>query len=325
MTKKMTSFLASAGLIFVTVIWGFAFVVVKDSLDSIGPVWMVAFRFSIAAFVLFFFVLKRFKNKTGRDWLNGLGTGFFLYAAYLTQTAGCKYTTAGKNAFLTTVYVMLVPILSWPLYKKRPGWYVFVAAAMSLTGIGLLSLGNGDAGINIGDVLTLICGLFYALHILWTEKCNKEKADIIFLTFQQFLFASVFSWITAPFLDGAFPLQSVFETKVIGAMLYLGVLSSLVAFLLQNISLKYLPGSLASLFMSFESVFGIFFSVLFLKEAVSVKMWIGCILIFLAVVLAETRFDFIHLFMQKKEGNEKAPESNSEAKKEECSERDFSV
>lgn len=292
MTKKMTSFLASAGLIFVTVIWGFAFVVVKDSLDSIGPVWMVAFRFTIAAVGLTLFTIKRFKNKTRHDWINGLVTGFFLYAAYVTQTIGCNYTTAGKNAFLTTVYVMLVPILSWPLYKKRPGWYVFVAALMSLTGIGLLSLGNEDAGINIGDLFTLVCGLFYALHILWTEKCNKEGTDTIFLTVQQFIFAALFAWLTAPFIDGAFPLEGLLETKVIGSMLYLGVLSSLLAFLLQNISLKYLPGSLASLFMSFESVFGILFSVLFLHEAVSMKMGIGCVLIFMAVVLAETKFDF---------------------------------
>lgn len=292
MTKKMTSFLASTGLIFVTVIWGFAFVVVKDSLDSIGPVWMVAIRFTIAAIGLSFFTIKRFKNKTLRDWINGLVTGFFLYAAYVTQTIGCNYTTAGKNAFLTTVYVMLVPILSWPLYRKRPGWYVFVAAAMSLTGIGLLSLGNGDAGVNIGDVLTLICGLFYALHILWTEKCNREGADTLFLTVQQFIFAALFAWLSAPFFDGKFPVEGLLSSKVIISMLYLGVLSSLVAFVLQNVSLKYLPGSLASLFMSFESVFGILFSVIILHEAVSVKMAFGCILIFLAVVLAETKFDF---------------------------------
>lgn len=292
MNKRTTSLLASSALIFVTIIWGFAFVVVKDSLDSIGPVWMVAFRFTIAAVGLSVFTIKRFMNKTRHDWWNGLVTGFFLYAAYVTQTIGCNYTTAGKNAFLTTIYVMLVPILSWPLYKKRPGWYVFVAAAMSLTGIGLLSLGNGDAGVNIGDVFTLICGLFYALHILWTEKCNKEGADTVFLTVQQFIFASIFAWLSAPFIDGAFPLEGLMDTKVIGAMLYLGILSSLLAFLLQNISLKYLPGSLASLFMSFESVFGILFSVIFLHEAVSLKMGFGCVLIFLAVVLAETRFDF---------------------------------
>ena len=288
MNSKTRSFLASIGLILVTVIWGFAFVVVKDSLDSIGPVWMVAFRFTIAAIGLSLFTFKKFKNKNRHDWFNGLITGFFLYAAYLTQTIGCNYTTAGKNAFLTTVYVMLVPILSWPLYKKRPGWYVFVAAAMSLTGIGLLSLGNGDAGINIGDILTLICGLFYALHILWTEKCNKENSDTIFLTVQQFIFAALFAWLTAPFIDGAFPVKGIMNSRVIISMLYLGVLSSLIAFLLQNISLKYLPGPLASLFMSFESVFGILFSVMILHEAVSLRMGIGCLLIFLAVVLAET-------------------------------------
>ena len=288
----MKSFFASAGLIFVTIIWGFSFVVVKDSLDLIGPVWMVAFRFTIAAAGLTVFTIKKFKNKTRHDWFNGFLTGFFLYAAYLTQTIGCKYTTAGKNAFLTTVYVMLVPILSWPLYKKRPGWYVFAAAGMSFLGIGLLSLGNADSGINLGDFLTLICGIFFAFHILWTEKCNKEGADTVFLTVQQFIFASLFAWLTAPFFDGLFPVKDLFSTKILGSLLYLGILSSLLAFLLQNIALKYLSGPLASLFMSFESVFGILFSVIFLHESVSLRMAIGCILIFLAVILSETKFDF---------------------------------
>lgn len=288
MNNKKFSFLASVGLLFVTVIWGFSFVVVKDSLDSIGPVWMVAFRFTIAALGLSLFSIKRFKNKTVRDWINGFVTGLFLFSAYLTQTIGCNYTTAGKNAFLTTIYVILVPLLGWGLYKKRPGWYVFFAAALCLTGIGLLSLGNGDTGINIGDILTLLCGLFFALHILWTEKCNKEGCDTVFLTVQQFIFSALLGWITAPFIDGNFPISALQNSRVIGSLFYLGVLSSLIAFLLQNISLKYLSGHLASLFMSFESVFGILFSVIFLHETVSLKMGIGCVLIFLALLIAET-------------------------------------
>ncbi len=288
MTSKLTSTLASIGLIITAAIWGFAFVVVKDSLDYIGSFYMVAIRFSIAAIGMGLIFFKKIKLIDKKHLVMGAVTGFFLYFAYIVQTVGCFYTTAGKNAFLTTVYVILIPLISWPLYKKRPGWYVFVAAVMSLTGIGLLALGGNDlGGINRGDVLTLVCGLFYALHILWTEKCNKEGCSVILITLLQFFFAALFAWLTAPFADGPFPMAALGEVKVVGSMLYLGLLSSMVCFSLQNIGLKYVPSSLASLFLSFESVFGVLFSTIFLHEVITVRMIFGCALIFLAILLAE--------------------------------------
>lgn len=293
MNSKSSSFFASIGLVLTAAIWGFAFVVVKDSLDYIGSVYMVAIRFTIAALGLGIIFCKRLKKLDKKHLIMGAVTGFFLFAGYVVQTIGCFYTTAGKNAFLTTIYVILIPLISWPLYKKRPGWYVWVAAIMSVTGIGLLALGNEDiAGMNRGDVLTLICGLFYALHILWTEKCNKAGCDTMLITFLQFLFSAVYGWILAPFMDGAFPIHAIQNPRIIVSMLYLGLLSSMLCFSLQNIGLKYVQSSLASLFLSFESVFGVLFSTLFLHEQITLRMGTGCVLIFLAVVLAETKFKF---------------------------------
>ena len=292
--KSSKSFLASVGLVLTAAIWGFAFVIVKDSLDYIGSTYMVAIRFSIAALAFGLIFFKKLKHINKKHWLMGAVTGFFLFTAYVVQTIGCFYTTAGKNAFLTTIYVILIPLISWPLYKKRPGWYVWIAAILSVTGIGLLALGGNDTGkINIGDILTLICGLFYALHILWTEKCNKEGCDVMIITFLQFLFAGIFGWILAPFMDGPFPTQAIQSGKVIVSMLYLGLFSSMLCFTLQNVGLKYVQSSLASLFLSFESVFGVLFSTIILHEHLSLRMLVGCVLIFLAVVLAETRFEFL--------------------------------
>ena len=275
-------------------IWGFAFVVVKDSLDYVGAVYMIAIRYSMAAIVMGLIFIKKWRLFDKRYLLHGLITGAFLFTAYTTQTIGCDYTTAGKNAFLTTVYVILIPLISWALYKKRPGWYVFVAAILSLAGIGLLALGTGDtAGLNLGDALTLVCGLFYALHIIWTARYNEQGDDPLFLTLLQFVVCAVFGWVLAPIYDGAFPVAAVQSPRVIGSMLYLGLFSTMLCFSLQNIGLKYVQSSLASLFLSFESVFGVLFSTLFLHEKLTLRMGIGCILIFIAVVLAETKFQFI--------------------------------
>ena len=288
MNKRSTQVFASLGLLLTAAVWGFAFVVVKDSLDYVGSVYMVAIRFSIAAIGLAIIFCKRLKKIDKKHLLMGGVTGLFLFLAYLVQTIGCSYTTAGKNAFLTTIYVILIPLIGWPLYKKRPQWHVFVAAGLSLTGIGLLALGGDDiSGINIGDILTLLCGLFFALHILWTEKCNKEGCDTIIITMLQFAFAAFFGWILAPFMDGAFPIVAIQTPKVVLSMLYLGLFSSMICFSLQNIGLKYVQSSLASLFLSFESVFGVLFSTIFLHETLTLKMALGCALIFSAIVIAE--------------------------------------
>lgn len=288
MNKRSTQVFASLGLLLTAAVWGFAFVVVKDSLDYVGSVYMVAIRFSIAAIGLAIIFCKRLKKIDKKHLLMGGVTGLFLFLAYLVQTIGCSYTTAGKNAFLTTIYVILIPLIDWPLYKKRPHWHVFVAAGLSLTGIGLLALGGDDiSGINIGDILTLLCGLFFALHILWTEKCNKEGCDTIIITMLQFAFAAFFGWILAPFMDGAFPIAAIQTPKVVLSMLYLGLFSSMICFSLQNIGLKYVQSSLASLFLSFESVFGVLFSTIFLHETLTLKMVVGCALIFSAIVIAE--------------------------------------
>ena len=287
MNSKFTSVLASAGLLLAATIWGFSFVTVKDSLDYIGAFYMIAYRYTIAAVVMSLIFIKKWKLLSWDYIKHGAFTGLFLFLAYVTQTVGCDYTTAGKNAFLTTFYVIMIPILTWLLFRKRPRFYVFIAAAMSLTGIGLLALGSGDKGINIGDVLTLICGVFFALHIIFTEKYNKNGGDPLFLTLLQFIFTAIAGWLTAPFFDGVFPMSTAFTGRVVGSMLYLGLLSTMVGFSLQNIGLKYVQSSIASLFLSFESVFGILFSTLILHEAFTLKMFFGCLLIFLAVILAE--------------------------------------
>ncbi|MCR4735532.1 MAG: DMT family transporter [Treponema sp.] len=291
MNKKLISILASSGLLLTAGIWGFSFVVVKDSLDYIGPIYMVALRYSLAVIVMSLIFVKKLKLINPKLLLHALISGLFLYGGYITQTIGCKYTTAGKNAFLTTIYVILIPFFSWIMYKKRPGWHIFLAAFLSITGIGFLSLGDSSSlgGINIGDIMTLICGVFFALHIIFTAKYNLEEDDPVLLTLFQFVTVAVFSWLLAPFYDGAFEAASYSSSRVILSILYLGLFSTMVGFTLQNVGLKYVNSSIASIFLGFESVFGILFSTIILHEAFTLKMAIGCVLIFSAVILAEKK------------------------------------
>lgn len=288
--EKKIQIAASFGLLSATIIWGFAFVVVKSSLDIVPPVYMLAFRFTIGAAGLMLIFHKKLRQLTRRTIGHGAVLGLFIFLSYLVQTVGCKYTTAGKNAFLTTTYVILVPFIYWILNKKKPDAYCVSAAVLALTGIGLLSL-QGDLSVNIGDALTLLCGIGYAVHIVLVDRYT-EREDPILLTVLQLGFAAVFSWILAPIAEGGLPVGA-FQSDMVISMLYLGLLSTMAAYLLQNVGQKYTQPSTAALLLSMEAVFGVLFSMIFLGERMSARMSIGCVLILSAVILAETKLDFL--------------------------------
>ena len=287
---RHTQALAACGLLLTALIWGFAFVVVKNSLDLIPPIYMLAFRFTIASAALALILFRRLRRITRRDLQSGASLGVFLFAAYALQTIGCQYTTAGKNAFLTTIYVILVPFLHWLINRRRPDRYVIGGALLAMVGIGLLSL-QGEGGIALGDLLTLLCGIFFAVHIVYIDRYTLAQ-DPAILTVLQLATAAVLSFLLAPLIDGPFPAQALHPEAVTG-MLYLGLLSTMLGFLLQNIGQKYTTPSTASLLLSFESVFGVLFSTLFLHEAMTARMLLGCLLMFIAVLLVETRFSFL--------------------------------
>lgn len=290
MNTSFVSFFSSFGLLLTAAIWGFGFVVVKDSLDYLGAFYLVALRYTLASVVMAVIIAKRWK-KFNRSYLkHGILTGCFLGLGYISQTVGCAFTTAGKNAFLTTIYVILIPFFTWIFFHHRPRPHVFIAAIMSVTGIGLLALGTGDtAGVNKGDIFTLICGIFYALHIIFTERYNAKGDDTLLLTNIQFIVSTILAWSTAWIFDGKFAPSILTDSRIIISIIYLGLFATMICFCLQNLGLKYVKSSLASLFLSFESVFGVLFSTIFLHENLTPRMLAGCILIFAAVVLAERK------------------------------------
>ena len=214
--SKKIKYLSMAGLLSAAVIWGFAFVIVKNSVDTVPPVYMLAFRFSIAAAGLALIFIKQLRKIRWLDVKYGVIIGFFLFFSYFFQTIGIKYTTAGKNAFLTTIYVVIVPFLHWLINKRKPSKNCIAAAFMAVTGIGLLSL-NGDLTINYGDLLTIICGFGFAFHMIFIDKYTEIRSPL-FLTLIQLTTAAVLGWILAPVLEGGFPVD-VLQTEMWTGML----------------------------------------------------------------------------------------------------------
>ena len=233
LSERGIKVLASLGLILTTMIWGFAFVVMKNSVDVIPPTYLLAVRFSMSAVLLALLFYKNMMKADRETILCGVILGIFLCLSYQFQTYGLKYTTASKNAFITTLYVIIVPFLYWIVSKKRPTGRNITAAFLAVVGLALLSL-QGDLSINYGDFLTLICGLMFAVHMVLIDKFTEHN-DPIALTVIQILAAAIFNWICAPFLDGSFDFTVLMDKSLIGGLLYLAVFSTTVAYLLQNI------------------------------------------------------------------------------------------
>lgn len=280
--KDRKNFLRHLALWGTAFIWGTSFVILKEALDSIGTMWVLALRFIIAAALLLLAAGKRLKT-LGRDGLRGgVLLGVCLAAAYIFQTYGLKYTTPGKNAFLTATYCVLVPFMVWAFFKRRPNAANIIAAFMCVFGIGLVSL-SGTSPFNIGDALTLVCGIFYALQIILTERFIGD-CDALSLTGVEFGTAAVIC------LAGALVFESApvgLSLELWGSIAYMGVMCTALCFFLQTWGMRYTPSSTAAVIMTFESVFAIIISVIFYDEPVTVRLICGFTLIIASVIISE--------------------------------------
>ena len=283
MTQKEV--LADGLLLLTALIWGSAFAVVKNTLDSFAPGAIIAMRYVIGAAITAVLFRKHLKGIQKPDVIRGALVGLLLCCAYLIQTIGLQYTTAGKNAFLTTIYVLLVPFGSAVLFHEKLSARRYVAAVLMLLGIGILSLDGESGGLNRGDVLTLVCGVLYAAQIISVGRCN-ERMDTYALIVLEFAFAALTGLCWSLATERGMPIQ--WNMQSIGGILYVAVFSTMLASSCQNIAQKLAPTSHAALLMSLESVFGALSGVIFLGEKLTIRMGLGFLVIFAAVVLSET-------------------------------------
>ena len=284
--KQMTKreILADSLLLLTALIWGCAFAVVKNALDSFPPGAIIAMRYLIAAAITGILFRRHLKKLTRGDVARGALVGLLLFGAYIVQTTGLQYTTAGKNAFLTTVYVLLVPFGCALLFHQKLQKSNLIAAVMMLVGIGLLSLDGQGGGLNPGDILTLICGFLFAGHIIAVEQCQK-KTNTYALIVLQFAFCALYAGLYNRIFERGMPLA--FTPGSIGGLLYIAVFSTTIGMSLQNIGQSMAPASHAVILLSLESVFGVLFSCLLLGEKVSLQMGVGFAIIFAALLVSE--------------------------------------
>lgn len=295
-------------LLFLTAtIWGSGFVAQSVGMDHVTPFTYTFFRTFLGALVLLpvIFLLKRLKarheaktatisenvegnttvnNGSRKDLLIGsICCGLFLLGGESFQQFGLVTTEAGKAGFITSMYVIFVPILGLFIGKKLNVGIV-IGVVMSLVGLYLLCI-KGSFTIAQGDLLIIICAVVFSLHILTIDHF-VQKCDGVYLACGQFFAASIFALILMLIFDyDVFAWENVFAAGL--AILWSGIMSNGVAYTLQVVGQRGMHPTIATLILSLESVMAVFFGILLLDESMTAREGLGCILILLAVIIAQ--------------------------------------
>jgi drug/metabolite transporter (DMT)-like permease len=281
-------FRSDALLLLVAIIWGSSFAVQRVAAQYLGVFLFNGLRFLLAALILLPF--SRPKNRLERPDFAWIGlAGLCAFAGSALQQAGLKFTTAGNAGFITSLYVVLVPILLLVIWGQRISWIAWAAALLAVTGAMLLSTGGTGfklAGKAVaGDGLVLLSSLGWALHVIAVGRGARRMAVLTFSTGQ---------YIVAGILNLGIGL--VFEGRLLSGLAvawwtvaYIAVFSTAIGYTLQAVGQRHAPPSDAAILLSLESVFAALFGFLFLTERLVVVQGLGCALIFGAVLLAQVQ------------------------------------
>jgi drug/metabolite transporter (DMT)-like permease len=271
-------------LILVTVVWGLTFALVKKSLETITPFVFMAWRFNLAFLVMGLLSARRLRQIDWSMVRAGLLLGVFLYASYSFQTFGLKYTTAGNAGFITGLFVIFVPILSFAVLRKKPDRRSIFAAIIAAIGLGFLSL-QSNFQINLGDLLVLACSFSYSLHIIYLDRYAR-RFDLVLLTFLQMGFLA-FGHTTSGLLFESFTFPR--DGFVWMTIIVCGLFASALAFYIQAFAQRVLSPVRTSVVLIMEPVFSVLFGILLLAERLSLRGWVGCGLILVGMLISEVR------------------------------------
>ena len=279
-------------LMITALIWGTAFVAQSVGMDYVGPFTFITARYIIGGVFLLpcIYLLDKMNKKTvtessynDKKTLLVAGTlcGIALFTASCFQQIGIQYTTVGKSGFITSLYIVIVPLLGI-LFKKKVSAKVWISVVISLIGLYLLCM-NEDFSISRGDFLILICAFCFSIHILIIDKYSS-LVDGVRMSCIQFFIAGLLGVIPMLFFEHPK------ITDILNActpILYAGIMSSGVAYTLQIIGQRYTSPVLATLIMSLESVFAALSGWIILGEILSLKEFAACCLVFAAIILAQ--------------------------------------
>ena len=268
-------------------IWGTAFVAQKSG-GAIGSFTFNGIRTFIGGLVLLPLVIKNHKDKslplfTKEELTGGIVCGFFLFVAASLQQFGLAYTTAGKAAFITTLYVVFCPILSLIVHKKKTRPLVWLCVVLDVIGLYLLCMTDASFSIQLGDTLVILCAVAFAAQMVSVDNFI-DRIDGIKLSCIQFLFSGLLGIICMFIFEGPVSVSNIMTAWF--PILYAGVISCGIAYTFQVLGQKEATPTIAALILCLESVFGVLAGAVILGETMTMREIFGCIIMFAAVVIS---------------------------------------
>ena len=276
--------LAQILLVFVTLIWGATFIMVKDALNDAGPFAFGTLRFTIAGILTLVIVNKSIFTLTKTEIIGGLICGFCLFCGYAFQNFGLMQTSASKSAFITSVSVLMVPIILYLFNIQKVKMKVWFAVVLATIGLYFLLDPRGGM-INWGDILTFGCALGFAVHIIFQGYYVKKNVRVLpFFLVQAWVVVGL-SFINSLLFE---PIFAIWSPRLISALLVTGIAATFIAILLMIWAQQILNPSETAIIFSLEPVFATVFAIIFAGEILGLWGYIGGGLIVLAVAYGES-------------------------------------
>ena len=279
---KSSPMVASFALVGVTAVWGYTFLAVQDAVASMPVMDFLAWRFLVATVAMIVLRPTCLRNVTRLELLRGLGLGTILGLGYIAQTFGLRYTSAAISGFITGMFVVLTPVMAWILLRRRTNRNTWMVVALATLGLALLSLHGWSAGI--GELLTLGCAVFFAIHIVVLGEWSSQYKPYAFALLQIGVVALISLIAAAPGGIAMPPNPGVWA--VVGIT---GVLATAVAFFVQTWAQSLVPATRAAVAMTMEPVFAGLFAVVIGGNQLTVRNLGGAACILAAMLIINLR------------------------------------
>lgn len=290
-----------------SIIWGLAFVFQSTGMDHVGPYTYNFGRGLLAGISLLILILVRPKSMKEDHEVDkkltikgGIVIGLCLAVGQNLQQLGIVYTDVGKAGFLTTLYIVFIPLL-YLFFGKKPDRKVFICVLLAAVGLYFISIKEGFV-IEKGDILLILGAIGYAVHLMVIAHYSP-KTDNVMLSCIQFFVYSIISLIIALFTEDV-TLSGIWDARI--SLLYTGVLSSAVGYTISIVALKDFDATIGSLILSLESIVAAIAGAAVLHQFLTPRETFGCAIVFLATVLAQVDTSKIKSFFIRRKEKERA-------------------
>ncbi|MFT9849827.1 DMT family transporter [Aneurinibacillus sp. REN35] len=299
------SMIADGILLLVALVWGATFVIVQNAIATLPPLTFNGIRFFLASVFLFLFLLLfyrvQLKQLNGKLILSGIILGVWLFSGYAFQTIGLLYTSSSKAGFITGLSVVLVPVFALFLLKQRPKIPAVIGITLATVGLYLLTLGDA-LNVNQGDLLVFMGAVSFAFQIIFTGRYAPHFPSLA-LAFVQILTVAVLSGGSAFFFEDwrtTLTWEALTTPIIYWALLVTAIPATALAFLAQTECQRFTTATRVALIFAMEPVFAAVTAYLFNEEVLGGRALVGCLFIFIGMILAELQPDQVTAWIKRR-------------------------